>query len=421
MSVMCRLVLIISAGMLLFPAAAFTQIYAIRNARIVTVSGPTIPNGHILIQDGKIAAIGASIPIPASAKIIDAKGLTAYPGMIDPHTEMGLEEINSIAATLDTSEIGDLNSHMRVSAAINPLSEHVAVSRANGITTVMSAPAGGLFAGQTAIINLNGWVTKDMLLKDSTGMIINFPRDVNLPANATERQRRDAEDNRKRRIENLKKTLREAQAHARLLDANIETETNLGLRALVPVIKGEMPAIFVANTMNEIRGALEIADEFGLKAILSGVAEAGRAVDLIKSKNVPVLFGGLLNLPQKDSDPYDTQFTTPAALSKAGVKFAFTVGGAATVRDLPFQAGMAVGFGLDRLEALKAVTLYPAQILNIADKVGSIEEGKIANIILTDGDPLELLTQIKHLFIAGKPVDLKNRHTELYEKFSKRP
>jgi imidazolonepropionase-like amidohydrolase len=409
------------AALVVFPASAWAQTYAIKNAKIVTVSGATIPNGHILIQDGKITAVGANIAIPSAAKIIDAKGLTAYPGMIDPHTLMGLEEIDSIAGTLDKSELGDINPHMKASAAINPLSEHVAITRTNGITTVLSAPEGGLFGGQAAVINLNGWVMKDMLLKDSAGMIINFPRERDLPANASERQRRDAEDVRRKGVDLLRKTLRDAQSYSRLMDSKIDAESNLALRALVPVVKGEMPAIFVANKVSEIRGALEIAEEFKLKAILCGAAEAWRVVDLIKSKNVPVIYGGTLDLPDKDSDAYDAHYSTPAALSKAGIKFAFTVGGASNVRDLPFQAGMAIGFGLDKDEALKAVTLYPAQILNIATQVGSIQEGKVANIMLTDGDPLELLTHVKQLFIAGKPVELKNKHTDLYETFSKRP
>jgi len=416
-----HVVFMLFAAFILFPVSGFAQTYAIRNVRIVTVSGATIPSGHILIQDGKIAALGPNITIPSSAKVIDARGLTAYPGMIDAHTAIGLTEIDSISAKQDINELGDLNLHMKASAAINAQSEHVAITRANGVTTVLSAPDGSLFAGQAAIINLDGWVTKDMLLKDSAATIINFPRDVRLPANANDRQRRDAEDARRKRLELLRKTLRDAQSYARLVDAKVDGDSDLALRALVPVVKGEMPAIFTVDTAAEIKGALDIADEFKLKAILSGCAEAWRVADLLRSKNVPVLFSGLLDLPTSDLDAYDSHYSTPAALSKAGVKFAFSAGGASSVRDLPFQAGMAVGFGLDKDEALKAVTLYPAQILNIADKVGSIQEGKVANIIITDGDPLELLSHVKHLFIAGKPVELKSKHTDLYDTFSKRP
>ena len=164
-----------------------------------------------------------------------------------------------------------------------------------------------------------------------------------------------------------------------------------------------------------------MADEFNLKAILSGAAEASKIVDLLKSKSVPVLLGGVLDLPLAESDPYDANYATAAVLSKNGVKFAFTTNDAAHVRDLPFQAGMAVAFGLPKEEALKAVTLYPAQILGAEKQIGSIAEGKTANILLTDGDPLEKKTKIRHLFIAGKPVELKSKHTELYELFSNRP
>lgn len=397
------------------------QTYVIKNARIVTVSGPVIPVGNIVIQDGKIAAVGPNIPTPSGAKVVDAKGLTAYPGMIDPHTSIGLEEIDSINATQDTTELGDLNPHMKASAAINPLSEHVAVTRTNGITTVLSTPSGGLFSGQGALIDLDGWVTKDMLLKDSSVMVINYPREPNPAANATEQQRRDAENDRKKRIDLLKKTLRDAQAFAKIVDTRPEDTTpNMMLRALIPVVKGEQPVLFNVDKASEIKGALEIADEFKLKVILSGCAEAWKVVDLLKTKNVPVLLGGVLDLPAGESDPYDVNYATAALLAKNGVKFAFTTNDAAHVRDLPFQAGVAVAFGLPKEEALKAVTLYPAQILGAEKQIGSIAEGKIANIILTDGDPLEKLTKIKYLFIAGKPVELKNKHTELYETFSKR-
>jgi imidazolonepropionase-like amidohydrolase len=406
----------------LWPLPLHAQTTIIKNVRIVTVSGPEIPAGDILIRDGKIAAIGRNIPAPANAKIVDAKGLTAYPGMIDAHTSIGLNEIASIDATQDTSELGDFNAHMKASAAINPLSEHVGVTRTNGVTSALSTPAGGLISGQGALINLDGWVTKDMLLKDSAVMVINYPRELNLAANTTEQQRRDAESNRKKRIEALRKTLRDAQAFARIVDARpADAASNLMLRALVPAVKGEQTVLMNVDKAEEIKGALELADEFKLKVILAGCSEAWKVVDLLKAKNVPVLLGGVLSLPSGQSDPYDVNFATAAVLAKNGVKFAFTTNDAAHVRDLPWLAGVAVAFGLSKEEALKAVTLYPAQILGVDQQIGSLAEGKVANILLTDGDPLEKMTRIKHLFIAGKSVELTNKQTELYELFSKRP
>jgi len=407
-------------ALLVWPGVAAAQVYAIKNARIVTVTGATIPNGQILIQDGKIAAVGTNVAIPSKAKVIDAKGLTAYPGMIDAHTSLGLDEIESVAATQDVAEIGDLNPHVKASAAINPRSEHIGVTRTNGITSVLSAPAGGLFAGQAAVINLDGRLAKEMLVKDAAVMVVNYPREFRAPANATEQQRRDAETARKKRIDLLRQTFRDAQAFAKVVDArSTDAAQNAVLRALAPVVKGEQIAMFNVDTASEIKGALEIIDEFKLKAILSGCAEAWKVVALLKSKDVPVLLGGVLDLPRSDTDPYDANYSTAAVLSKAGIKFAFTTNDSAHVRDLPFQAGVAVAFGLSKEEALKAVTLYPAQILGADSQIGSISEGKVANIILSDGDPLEKATQLKYLFIAGKPVELKNKHTELFEEFSK--
>ena len=404
------------------PAVLCAQTYAIKNAKIVTVTGPTIPNGSVLIQDGKIAAVGASIAIPSNAKVIDGKGLTAYPGMIDPHTAVGLQEIGAVGATQDVAEMGELNPHVKASAAINPLSEHVAITRANGITTVGSLPRGGLISGQGAVINLNGWVLKDMLMKDSALMVINYPRDVNLPANATDRQRTDAENARKKSIDLLRQTLKDAQSFAKIVDARgADADPNPVLRALVPVVKGQEPALFNVETANEIKGALDLADEFKLKAVLSGCAEAWKSVNLLKSKNVPVILGAVFQSPSDDSYAYDVNYTTAAVLVKAGIKVAFTTNSTSSARDLPWYAGMSVAFGLPKEEALKAVTINAAQILGIESQTGSISEGKVANIMLTDGDPLEHATKVKQLFVAGKPVDLKSKHTELYEKFLKRP
>lgn len=401
--------------------ALSAQSYAIRNAKIVPVSGPTIPNGTILIQDGRIMAIGANLPVPNNAKVIDAKGLTAYPGMIDPFTTIGLSEIGAISATMDTSEMGDLNPQIKASAALNPHTEHIPVTRTNGITTAIVAPRGGLFGGQAAIVNLDGWVTREMLVRDGAASIINFPREIELAANAPDRQRQDREQERKRRIDLLKKTLRDAQAFAKVVDANKDAEPNLVLHSLVPVVKGELAAMFVANTALEIRESVGVIEEFKLRGIIVGGMEAAKAVDTLKGKNIPVLLGAVAELPRSDADPYDLLFSTAATLHKEGIRFAFTTGDSAHVRDLPFLAGMASAFGLPKEEALKAVTVYPAEILGVGGQVGSLSEGKVANIMLTDGDPLEIRTQIRQLFIAGKPVSLSNKHTELADKFSKRP
>lgn len=410
-----------AAFLLSLAAPALAQTYAIRGATIVPVTSPAIPNGTIVIRDGTIEAVGANVSIPKDAKIIDGRGLTAYPGLIDPYTAVGLTEISSVGATVDTSEMGDLNPHLKASSAFNPHSEHIPVARTNGITTVIAAPRGGLFGGQAAFVNLDGWVVRDMLVKDAVATVINFPREVTVAANTPDRTKEERERERRTRIDLLKKTFRDAQAFARVLEARPDAEPNTMLRSLAPVVRGQMPAMFVVQTEQEIKDAIAVIEEFSLKAILVGCQEAWKVAALLRSKNVPVLLGAISHLPISDGDPYDSAFATAAALSKAGVKFAFTTADSAHVRDLPFIAGMASAFGLPKEEALKGVTIYAAEILGVADRVGSLTEGKIANILLTNGDPLELRTEVKHLFIAGKPVDLTNKHTELFEKFSRRP
>lgn len=406
--------------------------FAITNARIVTVTGPVIENGTVVVADGKIAAVGATVTVPSGAKVIDAKGLSVYPGMIDSGTEIGLTEISSVSGTVDTTEIGDNNANIHVDVALHPDSSHVAVARVNGITTVLSEPRGGLIAGQSALINLDGWVPKEMILKSPAAMHITWPG-----ANAAgfefagfQGQRRSVIEVRReqdRQVDLLKKIIRQARAYADAKEAREKDPTlprqdvDLKLEALIPVVRGRLPVVILAVNERDIKNAIAFADEMKIKMILSGGIEAYKLAGELKAKNIPVLIGPVLRMPANEDDPYDMQFANAGILSNAGVKIAFQTLDSAHVRDLPYHAGMAAAFGLGKEDALKAVTLYPAQIFGVADQIGSIENGKIANLIVTDGDPLEVLTQIKYLFIQGRQIPLTSRHTELYEKYKARP
>jgi imidazolonepropionase-like amidohydrolase len=412
------------------------EVYAIRNARVVTVTGATIERGTVVIRDGRIAAVGANASVPSNAKVIDAAGLAVYPGLIDSDTTLGLQEISSVAGTVDTTEIGDFKANMKAITAVNPHSELIPVARANGITTVLAVPQGGLISGQAALINLDGWTPTEMALKASAAVRMNYPK-LSVPSrgsffavggNASDaaRQQRD------RQLESLRKKLEDAQAYLRAKEAaaqdkNIPARTvDLGLEALIPALKGEVPVIMSADTEREIRGAVELADKFKLRLVISGGDDAPKVAALLKEKNIPVIVGPVLALPANEDDPYDRQYALAGELHRAGVRFAISTGngtpnGPGDVRLLPFQAGTAAAFGLPKDEALKAVTIYPAQIFGVEKLVGSVEEGKLANLIVTDGDPLEFRTKVKHLFINGRPVDLATKHTRLYEKFSGRP
>jgi imidazolonepropionase-like amidohydrolase len=403
--------------------------FAIINARIVTVSGATIENGTVLIQNGKIAAVGANLSVPASAEKIDGKGLSVYPGMIDAGTNMGLAEIPLGAnATMDLVEVGDMNANSKAITGINPHSSHINVTRVNGVTTVLSFPAGGVIPGQAAVVNLWGSTQSEMAVVPTFGLVINFPRIATFGGfGQPQLEFSEAVKRRDQRLDDLKKMFKDAESYGRVRDAYgtdkslPAPQTDLKLEAMVPYVRGEKPVIFTAERERDIRGVIKFVEETRVKGIILGGQEAWKAADGLKRNNIAVIYTNIYNLPVRDDDAYDYLFEAPSKLQKAGVRFAISTGNdGAEVRDLPYHAGLAGAYGLSKDEALKSVTLYPAQILGIADRFGSIEQGKTANIVVTDGDLLEPRTNIKYLFINGRLLPLTSRHTELYEQFKDR-
>lgn len=407
--------------------------YAIRNARIVTVSGPVIENGTVIIRDGKIAAVGATVNVPNGTQQIDAKGLTLYPGMMDAGTSMGLVEIGQGAAgTVDLVEVGELNPHVKAITAVHPHSAHIAITRVDGITSTVTLPVGGLISGQAAVINLVGTTPQEMAVEPLAALVINIPRlagggggfgpppqqIANLPEVLAGIQRQ---------TDRIRSMLRDAEAYGRSQEAYAKDpklprpDRNVVLEALVPYARGERPVILRAEREAEIRTALRFAEEMKLRPIILGGNDAAKVASLLKEKDVPVILTGIFNLPMREDDPYNILYENAATLQQAGVRFCISSGDTgANVRNLPQYAGMAAAHGLSREEALKAVTLYPAQIMNVGDRLGSIEVGKIANLVLTDGDLLEVRTQVHRLFIDGRDIPLTSRHTELNDAFKKR-
>jgi len=407
--------------------------YAIRNARIVTVSGADIENGTVVIRDGKIEAVGTSVNVPAGAQTIDGRGLSVYPGMIDAGTNMGLVEVPQGAnGTVDLAEVGELNPNAKAIIAVNPHSAHISVTRVEGITNAVSAPTGGLISGQAALINLLGTSSKEMAVVPYAALVINYPRVAGggggfggfqqQPANLSETLEENA-----RELDRVRKILRDAEAYGRAQDAYAKDHSlprpdqNVVLEPLVPYVRGERPVIFRADREAEIRGAIRFAEEMKLKPIILGGDDAWKVASLLKEKDVPVILTGVFSLPLREDDFYDTLYENPAKLQQAGVRFCISTGDpGAEARNLPLYAGMAAAYGLPKNEALKSVTLYPAQIMNVADRLGSIDVGKMANLVVTDGDLLEIRTHIRYLFIDGRPVVLTSRHTELNDAFKNR-
>jgi imidazolonepropionase-like amidohydrolase len=400
---------------------------AIRNATIVPVSGPAIPNGTIVFANGVITGIGPSAPVPADAAVIDGTGLFVYPGMIDSGSNVGLIEMDSVAGTVDTAELGDFNPNAQAAVAINPHSEVVPVTRVNGVTHTLTVPNGGVISGQSALIQLAGWTPPEMVVKAPAAMHIRFPRLRSGSASADEEEEKERRKAYTKAVDALRDMLRDAQAYgkaaaARVNDSRVRRyDRDLALEALVPVVQGRMPVVMHASLARDIKAALAFADEFQLKVILAGAQDVARVLDDVKRRNIPVILGPILSLPQREDDPYDLLFTNAKTLHDAGIPFAIQTSDAHNARNLPYQAASCAAFGLPKDVALKSVTLSPAQIWGVADRLGSLEVGKSASLIVTDGDPLEIRTNVKRVFIAGEEIPMDSRHTLLYEKFSRRP
>jgi imidazolonepropionase-like amidohydrolase len=414
-----------------------SPIYAITHAKLFTLSGAAIDDGTVVIQNGKIANVGAAVEVPAGAQVIDGKGLQVYPGLFDPITQMGLREIGAVNATVDSSETGAFNPDVVAAEAVLPSSEHIPVTRAAGITEVLAVPASGgmdsagptgILGGQASAIHMSGWTISDMLLKRSVAMVLNWPEIATHTFDFSTFSRKqksfpDAKQEYEKEVTELTDWLDSARHYAQALGHGSpgDFQRDLKLEALVPVIRGELPVLVFADKARDIRNAVEFCEKQKLKMILAGGAEAYKVKDLLRSKGIPVVLGPTLTLPREEDDLYDRVLTQPAELLAAGVKFAFGSFDNSFSRRLGQQAANAVAYGLPYDEALKAVTLYPAQIFGVADQVGTLENGKIANLIVTNGDPLELTTEVRYLFIKGQLTSLDNKQKALYEKYLKRP
>lgn len=419
---------ILACGFLIFlrsPAAAADDSFLLRGAVIHPVAGAEIPHGDLLVRNGRIAGLGTRLAAPKGVRVIEARGLHVYPGMIDSATQMGLTEIGAVRETSDTSELGNLNPELRAVIAVNPASEHIPVTRANGITSVMTLPQGSMLAGQAAFIHLDGWTWEEMAVQPDAAMMLHFPliqasRFRFFRANPTPyaEQKRNYEQH----VRELEEFFESARRYQKAKQAKEPGFTaDLKFEAMLPVLEGRIPLMVEAIREKPIREAIRFADKEKVRMVLAHGEEAWKVAPDLKSRNIPVILGPTLELPLDEDDPYDRLFTAPAELSKAGVKIAFGSFNTSFSRNLPYQAAAAVAFGLPHDEALKAVTLYPAQIWGVADRLGSIEEGKWADLMVTDGDPLETQTKVKQLFIQGKPVDLDNKQKRLYEKYLNRP
>jgi len=405
------------------PGKAQVRPVVIVGATIHPVSGPAIENGSILFDKGKIVAVGRQVTVPDGADVVHAEGKHVYPGLISADTYIGLTEIGAVRASNDHTEAGGVNPNARAEAAWNPDSEIIPVTRANGITLVVTAPRGGLVAGTGAVMMMDGWTREDMTLRAPAALYVNWPSMSIVRAWWMQQSEEEQKKSREKALAEITAAFRDARAYMTAKKAQgapgvPALETDLRWEAMIPVLEGTVPVVVWAPEIRQIEAAVAWAEQEGVRLVIGGGHDAWRAAELLKARDIPVLAGGIHRLPSRRFEDYDAPFMLPRRLHEAGIRFAIiSQDEAPHERSLPYQAATAAAYGLPKDEALRAVTLYPAQIFGVADRVGSLDPGKDATLIVTSGDPLEIMCTVEAEYIQGRAVDLTSRHTDLYDKY----
>lgn len=409
------------------PGQPQTRPIVLTGGTVHPVSGPTIERGHVVFDGGKITAVGTEVAVPAGAEQIDVTGKHVYPGLIDADTGLGLIEIPSVRATRDAAETGEINPNARAQVAINPDSELIPVARANGVLSVLSVPVGGLLTGTSALVNLDGWTWEEMTVQAPVGLHINWPRFVQ-PTYRRSFFIPPPQEDAKEALEKIEQAFDDARAYLQARQAadgrpadGAGPPYDARWEAMRPVLDGRVPMIARADEWQQIESAVAFAVKQKLKLVILGGYDAPRCAASLKAHGVPVIVAGVHRLPQRPGDAFDAAFTVSAQLHQAGIKFCISSSGEAqAVRNLPYHAATAAAYGLPTEEALRAVTLSAAEVLGAGERLGSLEAGKDATLLVTTGDPLETATQIEAAYVQGRAVDLNNRHKRLWEKYKEK-
>jgi imidazolonepropionase-like amidohydrolase len=391
--------------------------FLLTNATVVTVTKGTLNNTSVLIENGKILQIGTNLS-ESGAEVIDCTGQFIYPGMIDSGTRLGLVEVSSVAETVDYADIGNFTPNMQALTTVNPNSEAIPVTRVSGVTTVLTVPTGGLFPGTAALINLNGY-TPDQMYAGFKAVVMNFPSSARRG-----RYDRRSEDDIKKASDKALKEANELWENAvnyqELKSKGAQLTYYPEMEQMAKVVTRELPLLVEVNAASDILNAIKWIEGKNIRVIFTGTAEGWRVADQIAKAGIPVITGPVQELPTRQSDRYDTPYANAGKMAKAGVKLAIRTNEEENVRNLPFHAGFAAAYGLGKEEALKAVTINAAEIFGLSDQLGSVEVGKIANLIVSTGDPFETRSQMIHVFINGYRIPLSNRHIRLYQEFLER-
>ena len=403
------------------PPLAQSRAVVIENATVHTVSGAPIANGRVRFENGKLVAVGGADVSVADADRIDASGKHVYPGLIAAYSVLGLVEVGAVRSTVDSAEVGANAANVRAEVAVNPDSEIIPVTRSNGVLLALSAPqvtGDGVIGGTSALLQLEGWSWEDMTVRAPVGLHVYWPSGF-VPAGFPD----EMASAMRKAIAGKREALTRAFEQARAYSADVKRDgaSDLRLSAMQPFVRGEKPVFFHADDVQSLNDALDFAAKHSLKPVLVGATEAWRMTDRLRAGKVPVIIGGTHTLPLRRFDPVDATYSNAAKLKAAGIEFAIATPGdgfdTTNLRNLPYHAATAVAFGLTKEDALRAITLSPARILGVEDRVGSLDAGKDATLFVSDGDPLDARTQVERAWVGGREIDLSNRQTRLYEKY----
>lgn len=419
---------LLAASIIAGPALAHNIVPGSQQSGPVLLQGGTIHTvtegriqGDLLFEDGKISAIGSNIELPAQTNVIDISGQHVYPGLIALDTTLGIVEISALRATLDATEVGSVTPEVSVHTAYNADSEIIPTVRYNGITHAQVVPQGSLLRGHSSLMNLDAWNHQDALTEADVGLHVSWPA---VGVSRSPWERRSAEEQleaQQERREQLKDVLTTARAYHAAKAAGVQQREDIRWESMLGLFDGESKLFVHANDRRQITQALEFSDEQGIDIVIVGGRDAWRVADTLAERNVAVIFGDGYGLPSRVDEAYDTAFSTPAKLAAAGVDFAIAYPGFWDTRNLAFAAGHAVAFGLDYDQALYSVTMAPAKLMGVEDRLGSIEVGKSASLVVSKGDILDPLGHsVEYMFIDGRMVQMTNKQRQLWEKYRQR-
>jgi len=398
----------------------------IKGGTIHTVSHGTLENADILFDNGKIISVGHELTVPSETEMIDAAGKHVFPGLISAGSTLGLQEIGAVRATRDYAEVGDINPNVRANVSYNPDSELIPISRSNGILLALSVPRSGRISGTSSLMMLDGWTWEDATLKHPVGLHLFWPS-MDQPKKKREKKKKehDKKDSRLKAIQKVDDLFQEARAYLKLKENNSASyKHDLRLDGMLPVIEGDVPVFIHANEVRQIEAAVYWADRQNIRMVLVGGKDSWRVTELLKERDIPVIYTQTHSTPMRRFENYDQAFITPFQLYEAGVKFCISNSESPFqtphIRNLPYHGAKAASYGLPWEEALRSITLSTAEILGVEDRIGSLEVGKDATLFIADGDILDIRSQVITAFIQGRNVDMNDRHKMLYTKYQEK-